>query len=57
MSGGKVLRLFEAAGAGAISPAETLQKSFAVLVIAIVFFTLGIAFILIGVILRKKPQQ
>lgn len=56
MSGGKVLRLFEAAGAGAISPAETLQKSFAILVIAIVIFTLGTAFILIGVILRKKPR-
>lgn len=57
MSGGKALRLFEAAGAGAISPAETLQKSFAVLVIAIIVFTLGIAFVLIGIILRKKPQQ
>lgn len=56
LSGGKVLRIFEqAGGAAVVSPAESLQQSFALLVIAVVVFTLGIAFLVIGIIIRKKP--
>jgi NADH:ubiquinone oxidoreductase subunit 3 (subunit A) len=56
-TGEKIFRLFQPSKTGAISPAEMLKRSFLVLIIAIVIFALGIAFIIIGFLLKEKAKK
>jgi hypothetical protein len=52
----KILRFLEPEQNEIASPAETLQRSFAVLVVAIIVFSLGIALTMVGIILREKTK-
>jgi len=53
-TGDKIIRLIEPAKDKVLSPAQILQRSFAVLIAGIVLFALGLALTIIGLLLRSK---
>lgn len=55
-SGENIVRIFGPSEASVASPAEVLQKSFAVLIVGLIFLALGIAFIIMSLLLRKKSK-
>lgn len=55
--GEKIFRIFETPSAAAVSPIESLQKSFAILVIGIIVFGVGLALVIIGVLTKKKKED
>jgi hypothetical protein len=55
-TGEKVLRLFQPTQAKVVSPAQVLQKSFAILIAAIIVFAFGVALIIMGILLREKKR-
>lgn len=54
VSGEKLFRIFQAPEAQVVSPAQVLQRSFAILVAAVIVFGIGVALTLIGLSIRRK---
>lgn len=55
--GSQVVRLFELADQTQLSAVQNLQRSFAVLVAALIIFGLSLAFFIIGILARKKARD
>lgn len=55
-TGERVMRVFAGPEAAVASPAEVLQKSFAILIVGIIVLALGIAFMVMSILLRKRTK-
>ena len=55
-TGDDVFHLFSSGGATVASPVESLHSSFIILIIATIVFSLGIAFIMIGIFMKQKGK-
>lgn len=55
-SGDKILRITELQAEVPKSPAEALGKSFLIFLLSLIFFSLSLAFFIIGILLRKRAE-